>query len=161
MKILLAHHRRPLAAALLFLFASVAGAQVKSAKPTPSPTPMVALDLQPIRSSPAYAELLLHKTELESDLESLLVDYTEEYPKVKAIRLELGFLKVEMDRLLAVKPEQAGKLTLALGRLMLRKVELETDLDTLRAQYKDDHPDVRKARKKVDTFEAAIKEILG
>jgi len=44
---------------------------------------------------------------------------------------------------------------------MLRKVEIETQLDALRAQYKDDHPDVRKARKKVETYEAAIKEILG
>lgn len=114
-----------------------------------------------VRSTPAYAELLLHKTELESDLDSLLVDYTEEYPRVKAIRLELGFLKVEMDRLLAVKVADTGRFSQALGRLMLRKVELETELDALRVQYKDDHPDVRKARKKIDAFESAIKEILG
>jgi hypothetical protein len=137
---------------------SFAQKSLPAAKPTPTTT---ASDLQPIKSSPAYAELLLHKTEMESDLDSLLVDYTEEYPKVKAIRVELGFLKVEMDRLLAVKPADVGKLTLALGRLMLRKVELETQLDALRVQYKDDHPDVRKAKKKVDMFESAIKEILG
>jgi hypothetical protein len=66
-----------------------------------------------------------------------------------------------MDRLLAVKPADAAKLSQALGQLMLRKVGIETQLDALRAQYKDDHPDVRKARKKVETYEAAIKEILG
>jgi len=129
--------------------------------PKPKSTPAPAADLQPIKSSPAFAELLLHRTELQSDLDSLLADYTEEYPKVKAIRVELGFLKVEMDRLLAVNAADSGKLTLALGQLMLRKVSLETELDALRAQYKDEHPDVRKARKKVETFEAAIKEILG
>jgi hypothetical protein len=114
-----------------------------------------------IRASPAYAILLLRRTELQSDLDSLLVDYTEDYPKVKEIRLELGFLETEIGRVLAVKPADAGRLTEALGKLMLRKVELETGLDRLRSQYKDDHPDVRKARRKVDAFEAAIKEILG
>jgi chromosome segregation ATPase len=115
----------------------------------------------PVRSSPAYAELLLQKTELESTLESLLVDYTEEYPKIKGLRVELRLLQAEMDRLLAVKPENSSRLTLALGKLMLRKVELETELETLRAQYKDDHPDVKKAKRKVEVFESAIKEILG
>jgi len=150
----------PLIIAAILFSAIVCGAQTGPAKPKPAPT-VSTKDLQPIRSSPAYAELLLHKTELESDLDSLLIDYTEEYPKVKAIRVELGFLKVEMDRLFAVNAADSGKLTLALGRLMLRKVELETQLDALRAQFKDDHPDVRKAKKKVETFESAIKEILG
>jgi hypothetical protein len=149
---------------LLFVGVVFCSAQ-KASPPTkatsiPSPTPSVN-ELQPIRSSPAYAELLLRRTELESNLDALLVDYTEEFPKVKDIRLELVFLKTEMDRLMAVKPGDAGKLSQALGQLMLRKVEIETQLDALRAQYKDDHPDVRKARKKVETYEAAIKEILG
>jgi hypothetical protein len=150
-----------IAVSAIALTAVVCAAQKNSINPKPSPTPAAAADLQPIRSSPAYAELLLHRTELESNLDALLVDYTEEFPKVKDIRLELGFLKTEMDRLMAVKPADAAKLSQALGQLMLRKVEIETQLDALRAQYKDDHPDVRKARKKVETYEAAIKEILG
>lgn len=130
-------------------------------KPSPSPTPASAPDLQPIRSSAAYAELLLRKTELQSTLDSLRVDYTEDYPKIRSIRVELGFLKSELDRVLAVKPADAGRLTLALGRLMLRKVELETELDVLRVQYKDEHPEVKKLKNKIDAFEAAISEILS
>ena len=148
-----------------FLTLAVCGfGQAPGAKPKPTPTPMIAVqrdDLQLVRSSPAYAELLMRKTELESNLDSLLVDYTEDYPKVKDIKLELGFLKVETNRLLAVKASDVGRLSEALGKLMLRKVELETELDNLRTQYKDEHPDVKKARKKVDTYEAAIKEVLG
>ena len=137
--------------ALCLLFAGSLFAQKQAAD--------TAVD--PIRSTPAYAELLLHKAELQAELDSLLVDYTDDYPRAKDIRLELGFLKVEMDRVLAAKPADTPKLSQALGKLMLRKVELETQLDTLRARYKDDHPDVKKARRKVETFEAAIKEILG
>src|SRR5580765_3959887 len=134
---------------------------VTKPKPTSSPAVVGPADLQPIRSSAAYAELRLHQAELQSTLDSLLIDYTEEFPKIKEIRVELGFLKTEMDRLLAVKPADAGRLTLALGRLMLKKIELEKQLDVLRAQYKDEHPEVRKTRRQIETYESAIKEILG
>lgn len=136
---------------------TIADAQTSKSSPVLSP----AVNLQVIRSTPAYAELLLKKTELDSTLESLLVDYNESYPKVKELRSELTFLNTEILRLMTVKPADSGRLTLALGRLMLRKVELETELEALRAQYKDEHPDVRKLKRKIEIFESAIKEILG
>jgi uncharacterized protein involved in exopolysaccharide biosynthesis len=114
-----------------------------------------------VRASPAYAELLLSKTELESQLSSLLDDYKEDFPKVAEIRTQLGFLNTEVARLFNVKQADAVRLTDALGKLMLRKVELETQLDGLRSRYKDEHPDVKRLKKQVDIFEAAIKEILG
>ena len=150
-----------LPAIVLLVGTAAAQTNVAKVKPTPSSSSSAAADLQPIRSSPAYAELLLHQAELQSTLDGLLVDYTEGYPKIKEIRIELGFLKTEMDRLLAVKPADAGKLTLALGRLMLRKVELERQLDILHSQYKDEHPEVRKTKRQIETYESAIKEILG
>ncbi len=113
------------------------------------------------KSSPAYAEVLLRKTELLSELESLILDYTEEYPKVVEIRYSLVVLQKESDRMLAVKPADASKLTLALGKLIVRKIELETDLWQLLRSYKDNHPDVKRAKRKVEIYEAAIKEILG
>lgn len=115
----------------------------------------------PLKSSAAYAEVLLRKTELEADLESMLVGFTEEYPKVKDARLELGLIQKEIDRLAAVKPADAQKLSAALGKLIVRKVSLETDLTALRSKYDDKHPDVIRARKKVDIFEKAIRDILG
>ena len=140
---------------LVLLFALIIGLAGFSISQTSVPSPAH------VSSSPAYAELLLHRTELESTLESLLVDYNEGYPKVKELRTELTLLNAEIMRLMVVKPADAGKLTLALGRLMLRKVELEAELNGLRAQYKDDHPDVRKLKRKIDVFESAIREILG
>ncbi|MCU1288776.1 MAG: hypothetical protein JWN60_1005, partial [Acidobacteria bacterium] len=47
---------------------------------------------QTMKSTPAFAEVILRKTELESELESLLISYTEDFPKVKAIRFELEIL---------------------------------------------------------------------
>jgi uncharacterized protein involved in exopolysaccharide biosynthesis len=151
-----------LPAIVLLVGTAAAQTNVAKVKPTPSSSAVVAGgDVQTVQSSPAYAELLLHQTELQSTIDGLLVDYTEEFPKIKEIRVELGFLRTEMLRLLAVKPAGAGRLTLALGRLMLKKVELERQLDVLRSQYKDEHPEVRKTRRQIETYESAIKEILG
>jgi hypothetical protein len=114
----------------------------------------------PAASSPAYAELLLKKTELQSELEALVLEYTEEFPKVKELRYVQGLLDRDIVRISKVKPTESGKLTLALGKLMLRRIELETDMWKLQNNYKDEHPDVKRARRKVEIFESAISEIL-
>lgn len=114
-----------------------------------------------LRSSAAYPELLLKRTELRSDLESLLLEYTEEYPKVIEIRFTLGVVQKETDRLNKLKSKEGSRLTLALGKLIVRKIELETDLWSLLRNYKDEHPDVKRAKRKVEIYEAAIREILG
>lgn len=115
----------------------------------------------PRKSSPAYAEVLLRRTEMEADLESLLLEYTEEYPKIKQTRFEMDMIAKESERLLAVKPTETGKLTEALGKLIVRKVGLGGELWSLQQQYGDAHPDVKRAKRKVEIFEKAIKEILG
>ena len=114
-----------------------------------------------VRASPAYSELLLQRTELESTLEALLADYNDAYPKVKELKTELTLLNAEILRLTVVRPADAGRLTSALGRLMLRKVELEVQYEAIRAQYKDEHPDVKKLKRKIEIYESAIREILG
>jgi uncharacterized protein involved in exopolysaccharide biosynthesis len=130
---------------------------VNKNKPVPASSNQAA---QTIKSSPAYAEVLLRRTERESELEEFLLDYTDEFPKVKEIKFELGLINREMDKILAINASESGKLTLALGKLIVRKIELETDLWNLRRQYNDDHPEVKRAKRKVEAFERAIKEIL-
>ena len=112
------------------------------------------------RSSPAYAEVLLRRTELAAELDSLLLEYTEEYPKVAEMRHSLAILQKDRERILAVKAAESIKLTLALGKLMVRRAELETELWQLLKTYKEEHPDVKRAKRKVEIYEAAIKEIL-
>ncbi|HTK38765.1 MAG TPA: hypothetical protein VL325_09765 [Pyrinomonadaceae bacterium] len=144
-----------LPAALLLLLPVFCSAQARSAAKTQP------VDAQIVRSSPAYSEVLLRKTELEADIEALLTDYTEDFPKIQEDRYALTAIDAEMKKLQAVKPGEASKLTLALGKLMVRKVEVETDLWRLQKQYKDDHPEVKRAKKKAEIFEKAINEILG
>ena len=44
---------------------------------------------------------------------------------------------------------------------MVRKVEAEVDLWRLQQSYADGHPDVKRAKRRLEIFEKAIKEILG
>jgi hypothetical protein len=113
------------------------------------------------RASPAYSEILLRKTELSSNVESLILEYTEEFPKVKELRHTLVLLDREIARVSKVKPSETGKLTLALGKLIVRKVELEVEVWSLQRNYKNEHPDVKRAMRKVEIYETAIGEILN
>ena len=111
-------------------------------------------------SSAAYAELILKKTELQSELEGLILEYTEEYPRVKEIRYSLTLFDLEIGRLAKVKAADASRLTEALGKLMTRKIDLEAELWRLQGNYKDEHPEVKRAKKRIDIFENAIAQIL-
>lgn len=113
------------------------------------------------RSSPAYAEILLRRTDAASTVESLVLEYTDEFPKVKELRLTLLLLDRESGRLAKVKASETSRLTLALGKLMVRKVELEIELWGLQKSYKDEHPDVKRAMRKIEIYETAIGEILN
>jgi uncharacterized protein involved in exopolysaccharide biosynthesis len=153
--------KTPVATVVFLLFSALACfAQTKTKpKPAVTPTPLNIVGNQTaIKSSAAYAEVLLRKTELEASLDDLSVQFTEEYPKVKETRFELGAIRKELDRILAVS--DAAKLTPALGKLIVRKVELETDVWALLQKYGEEYDDVKRARRKVAAFEKAIKEIL-
>ncbi len=113
-----------------------------------------------IRSSAAYAEVVLRTAEVRAELESIIADYTEESARIIDLRYELGALVKINETLTAVRPTDSGKLTLALGKLLVRKAALDTDLARLLRSYKPEHPDVRRANKKVEIFDRAIKEVL-
>lgn len=115
---------------------------------------------QSVQSSPAFAEILLRKTEREAQLEEFLLDYTDEFPKVKELRFELELLQKQLEKVSSVGSSDAPKLSLALGKLLVRKTELEVDFWNLLKQYNADHPEVKRAKRKIEVYEKAIKEIL-
>lgn len=113
-----------------------------------------------VKGSPAYAEVLLRRTELFAEVESLAESYTDEAPKMVDLRFEVAALDKALAKLRGTKSADAGRLTLALGKLWVRRAALETDLNRLARTYNREHPDVKKTKKRLDLFDAAIKEIL-
>ena len=65
-----------------------------------------------------------------------------------------------MERIFAVKPLETGKLTLALGRLLVEQAVLQTELVRLQRSYNKDHAEVKRAKRRVEVYESAIGEIL-
>lgn len=141
--------------AVLFILLSVSAAG-QTSKPGTKADPYKVL-----RSTPAYSEVLLKETELKAEVESLLGEYTEEFPKVKEARFALGLIQKEKAKLLTTAPAESEKLTLSLGKIMVRKVDAEVELWRLQQSLADGHPEVKRAKKKVEVYEAAIKEILS
>ena len=117
-------------------------------------------DAGPIRSSPAYAEVLLRRTELQAELEAVRPDYTDANPKIIDLRFELTALDKALEKVYAVKPTETGKLTLALGKMLVKRASLETDVARLLRNYTNDNTEVKRARRRVEIFDNAIKEIL-
>ena len=117
-------------------------------------------EVGPIRSSAAYSEVLLRRTQLQADLEAFLADYTEANPKIIDLRNELAALTKTGERMYNVRPTETGKLTLALGKLIVDHARLQTDLARLLRSYGNEHAEVKRAKRKVEIFESAINEIL-
>lgn len=113
-----------------------------------------------IKSSPAYAALVLHRTMLRAELEELLTTYTEDFPKVVDARFEIDLVNYELSRLLDTKVTDSCKLSDSLGKLILKKTENEMMLWNLKKKYKEEHPDVQRAGKRVEIYEKAIIEVL-
>lgn len=139
---------------IIFAAAAMSFAQTKPAQKT------AAADLQMIKNSPAYAEVLLKKVSLDAEIEDLLVNYKEDFPKIKELRLKLDLTDKYLEKILAVKPAEAFKLSEALGKLIVQKIEYEAELAELRREYSEDYADVKRAKRKVEVYEKAINEIL-
>lgn len=113
-----------------------------------------------IKSSPAYATLILHRTNVRAGLEEMLVTYTEDFPKVVDARHEIDLINFELSRLLDTKVTDSCRLSDSLGQLMLKKTEIQMLIWNLKKKYNDDHPDVQRAKKKLEIYEKAVAEIL-
>lgn len=142
---------------------AVGGSVIAEAQAKPDPKPAVeaaAAEAGPIRSSAAYAEILLRKTELQAEIESVMSEYTEENPRLIDMRFELASLDRSLAKVFAVRPSETGKLTQALGKLIVKKASLETEQARLARRYDAQHPEIKRARRRVEIFENAINEIL-
>lgn len=113
-----------------------------------------------IKSSPAYAALVLHRTTVRAELEEMLVTYTEDFPKVVDARHEIDLINFELSRLLDTKVTESCRLSDSLGELMLKKTAIDMQLWNLKKKYNNDHPDVLRAKKKLEIYEKAVAEIL-
>lgn len=152
---------------------SVSYGQKRSKTKTPKTTtaqqpqqPQTQPQIQPqtqqgsTKSTPAYAELVNRKVEVEAEYKELLVDYTEDHPKVKVKRVERATINLEMEKIASMDAAMIPKLTASYGKLLLRKIELEREVNELLLKFSEEHPSVKKAKEKVAVLDQEIQKIL-
>lgn len=152
---------------IAFIF-SVQTIEISAQQPKTAPqtqtnvtAPIKTLGRKPdVKTTPAYAELIMKRTEVAAELEVLLPDYTEESPEVREKRLSLQILDAALKRLETVTLEQYLALTPAVGKMLARKLEAEAELKILSEIYTDEHPAVKKSKIRFKIFDAELKKLL-
>jgi hypothetical protein len=147
-------------AAGVAVFMMASGATCFSQRQTVRPPAPPAVKADTYRHSAAFAELRLKKAELEAAAESLAETYTDEFPKLAEMRFAVGAVDREIGRLAAVRNSSPAILSSALGKLMIRKAELETEKWALLRNLASEHPDVKRMNRRIEIFESAIREVL-
>ena len=142
------------------IIALAAGVSAQKSKPAAETQPPSANPAH-VLASAAYAEVSLRYVEVSAEIDAMLEDYTENHPSVLKARLVRASLTADNLRMRSVKPEDAGKLTAALGKTIVRKAELLADYKSLERQYPADSAEVRRAKKRYEYFAAVVDEILG
>jgi len=102
-------------ALIIFVFSLPAYAQQAS---------VVREQLNP-KTTPAYSLLVLRKVKVQAELETLVAEYSSDWPAAKKLQFELDALKGEMKKLAEIDETQIPKLTNGYGTLLLRRASLE------------------------------------
>lgn len=113
-----------------------------------------------VRNSAAYAEVILRQTEILADLDAALLSYTEDHPKIIELRTELASINKSIEKLVATRASDAGKLTLALGKLAVRRASLESDYIRLSKSFSKDHPELLRAKRRLEIFDETVNDII-
>ena len=140
-----------LAALTLALAFSFAAAYAQQAASQPQTNP---------NTTPAYSMLILRKVEVGAELEKFLKDYDTEHPRAKRLQFELDALRREMKKMMEFVEPQVSKLTSGYGSLILRRVTLESDIQSLLLEYTSDWPEVKDKQTELQLLDKEIAKVL-
>ena len=143
-------------------------AQQKPVRPTDKPAPTATATtvtvpptaVSKVADTGAYAEVYAARVEAEADLKVLAMDLTEETVQVREKKLERDLLAREIRWLEALPSVSHDKMTIALGRLLVRKTQAEVSLKMLSENYAEDFPTVKKARTRIGVYNDEVQKLL-
>lgn len=133
----------------VILSSSAANAQKISVSPRTEPG-----------TTPAYSMLIQRKVKVQAGLESLLEQYSSDWPKAKTLQFELDALKIEMKKMVEVTEEKVAKLTSGYGTLILRRVSLDSEIQTLLLEEGSDWPGVKEKQRELELLDKEIQKIM-
>lgn len=113
-----------------------------------------------VQTTLAYAEVFAQKVEAEAELKVLMIDMTDDAPQVREKKLRRDFLQREIEWLEKLPAALHPKMTLALGKIIVRKVQAEVDQKMFAENYADEHPLIKKARARFAVYKDEIDKLL-
>ena len=112
------------------------------------------------KTSEAYSLLVQRKVKLQAELETLLREYSGEWPPAKQLQFEFDALKAELKKMAEVDQSKVSKLTPGYGRLILRKVALSGEIDTLLREQSSEWPASKEKQRELELLDQEIQKIM-
>jgi uncharacterized protein involved in exopolysaccharide biosynthesis len=112
------------------------------------------------KTTPAYSLLVQRRVKVQAELETVLEEYSSDWPPAKRLQFELDALKVEMKKLAETDEAQIPKLTNGYGTLLLRRAALESEIESLSQEQGSDWPNLKQKQRELELLDNELKKIL-
>lgn len=112
------------------------------------------------KTTQAYSMLIQQKVKLQAELESLLSEYSSDWPKSKMLQFELDTLKSEMKKMAEVEESKVIKLTSGFGSLVLRRIALATEVHVLLEEEGSEWPTFKLKQRELELLDKEIQKVM-
>jgi type II secretory pathway component PulL len=122
-----------------------------------------AVVTQPVdpKTTPAYSMLIERRVKVQAHLETLLNDYTSDWPPATKLQAELDALKTEMKKMNEIDQPLIPKLTSGVGAMILRKTVLVSEIKELLEEESSDWPPLKEKQRELELLDKQIQRVLS
>ena len=111
------------------------------------------------RTTPAYSMLIERRARVQAHLETLLSEYTSDWPATRKLQAEFDALKLEMKKMSEMDQLMIPKLTNGYGMLILRKTALVGDIQSLLQAEGSDWPPLKEKQRELELLDRQIQKL--
>ena len=130
---------------------------------TPAYGQKVAVVTEPAdpKTTQAYSMLIERRVKVQAHLETLLSDYTSDWPPTKKLQAELDAIKIEMKKMSELDQPLIPKLTSGMGALILRKTVLISEIKELLEEESSEWPPLKEKQRELELLDKQIQKVLS
>jgi hypothetical protein len=93
-------------------------------------------------------------------LETLVSENSSEWPPAKRLQFELDALKIEMKKMSEIEESKVTKLTSGFGGLILRRVWLTGEIQSLLQDNGPEWPPTKETQRQLELLDKEIQKVL-
>jgi hypothetical protein len=120
--------------------------------------PLTNKEVDP-RTTPAYSMLIERRVKVQAQLETLLSQYTSDWPDARKLQAEFDALKLEMKKMSEMDQLMIPKLTNGYGMLIVRKTALIGDIQLTLQEEGSDWPPLKEKQRELELLDKQIQKL--